>query len=111
MSYQTVNAPTSSAQHLLVASHKSLTAISDRQTTAIYDSNSMVVSLLDPPFLPMSKEDLQTALVSAAEGESLSQSNRLRLPVLNSAFGPLLDPSVSGNLSRLTLNIANACNL
>jgi len=111
MSCQPANASTSSAQHLLVASHKSLTAISDMQTTAIYDSNSMVVSLLDLPFPPVSKEELQTALVSATKGVNLSQSSPLKLPVLNSAFGPLMDRSVSGSLSRLTLNIANACNL
>ncbi len=111
MTHQTVNAQISPTAPLLVASYKSLTAISDRNTTAIYDSNSMTISLWDSPSSLSSQEELERDLIAAVQNLSVDGPRPLKLPVLNSAFGPLLDRGHVGSLSRLTLNIANACNL
>jgi len=94
----------------LVVTHGSLTALSNGHQAAVYDSKSMAVSLLETESPLNTEDDLSKALKVTGE-ISEDRPLRLKLPVLTATFAPLIDPEIRAPLTRLTLNISNACNL
>lgn len=94
----------------LVVTDGPLTAIFNGDKTAVFNRNSMAVSQLETTTRIKTEKDIRKAL-SVYKGGISGTRAHLKLPVLTASFAPLIDPNVKTPLSRLTLNISNACNL
>ena len=95
----------------IVITRGSLTAMSDGDVTATYERKLMAISLLESAIPVKSEQDLESLLLSLPQAAQSSSFPALRILSPTPSFAPLLDSAASGALSRLTINIANACNL
>ncbi len=94
-----------------VVTYGALTAISDGEMTAVYNGESLAVSVLETASRITCDNDLRSALMALENGGTDRAAQCIKLPILTQTFAALLDQRVHTGLSRLTLNIANACNL
>lgn len=92
----------------IVLTRGALTAVSDGEVVAVYNSDSLTVSSLDTPLKIRSTKDLE-AVLPASPGLRVVNRGSSRPPT--PTFVPLLDRSQRHSLSRFTINIANSCNL
>jgi uncharacterized protein len=92
------------------------TVLSNGETAVLYDGASLAVSAIDFPSNPPSDGDIRELLNSLEPNYKTASNNKTvflpvtRLPEVTPPFSPLVDGK-SGFVSRLTVNIANACNL
>jgi radical SAM protein with 4Fe4S-binding SPASM domain len=95
---------------LPVVIHKGFfTAISDGETVAIYNRKNMSISRLENVVDPNSTQSIELAL--STFDNTFECLDMPKVPLVSSAFTPLIVKGRTSRLHRLTINIANACNL
>ena len=94
----------------LTATLGPLTGITDGHHLAVYDARTLTVNAVLPDVLPATEGGLIALLGALQEEDSAPRPLPIQLPVVTPTFQPLLG-TARGALSRLTINIANACNL
>lgn len=95
----------------IVVTQGSVTGLAEADLIATYDSESMAVGIIETPLKVDSARDLQHLLATSTHCRKSAPCPTFRIISPSPAFEPLLNPYRRGGLSRLTINIANACNL
>jgi uncharacterized protein len=91
-----------------VMTRGNLTLLNDGEISVLYNARSLAISGVDFPTTDPTEEEMSTLLDGLQPTRDFRSSTKL--PVAKAALAPLVTGD-SGQLSRLTLNIANSCNL
>jgi uncharacterized protein len=94
----------------LTATFGPLTGITDGHHLGVYDARTLTVNAVLLDVLPTTTAGLIALLRDLQDEEPEPRPLPVQLPVVTPTFQPLLG-TAGGALSRLTINIANACNL